>query len=488
MKIDSVAASSALQLPVYRQIYQRYRDSIAAGHLLPGDRVASVRALAAELNLARGTVEAAYQMLIAEGYLLPRGPAGTVVSPHLSALPSAGEPPAAAPPLEPLLHNGERPLPLQMGLPALDAFPRKAWTRLAGRALRESGLDGLVYPDARGHGALRSAIAGYLGVSRGIACSASQVFICAGYQACLDLICRSLMRQGDECWFEDPGYFQARRFLHSAGARLVPVPVDAHGLDVDQGLERAPQARFAVVTPTHQSPLGVTLSLPRRQQLLRWAAQQQSWIIEDDYDSEYRYHGRPIPALKSLDNHGRVLYTGTFSKVLTPGIRLAYLVVPQELVGLFTRMIDTAQNHCPQLWQATAATFIDTGHFAKHLRKMRVLYAQRRAWLVEALHATLAGQLQVDIQAGGMHVVGRLAEGIDDRQVAYSARLIGLAVQPLSAWYLAAPPQRALLMGFTNVRDASEAQHLAQRLGEICRDRHVFPAAFASQPAPAGRS
>lgn len=466
MKTESQAAGVNPQMPVYRQIYRRYRDSIAAGHLMPGDRVPSVRALAAELNLARGTVEAAYQMLIAEGYLLPRGPAGTVVSPHLSALPSGRETPIAIAPLEPLLHTGERPLPLQMGLPALDAFPRKSWARLAGRALRESGLDGLIYPDARGHEALRSSIAGYLGVSRGIACSASQVFICAGYQACLDLICRSLMREGDTCWFEDPGYFQARRFLECAGAELVPVPVDAQGLDVGKALELAPHARFAVVTPTHQSPLGVTLSLPRRQQLLAWAARQKSWIIEDDYDSEYRYLGRPIPALKSLDTHGRVLYTGTFSKVLTPGIRLAYLVVPQELVGLFSRMIDTTQNHCPQLWQATAAAFIDTGHFAKHLRKMRALYAQRRAWLIDALHAELHPLLQVDIQAGGMHVVGRLTAAIDDRQAASRAQTLGLAVQPLSAWYLAAPPQRALLMGFTNVRDEEEARNLAKRVAQ----------------------
>lgn len=451
-------------VPIYRQIYKRYRDAIGAGHLAPGDRVPSVRALAAELNLARGTVEAAYQMLIAEGYLLPRGPAGTVVSPHLrDGLP--GPVPAMIPPqTEPLLHGGERPLPLQMGLPALDAFPRKPWMRLAARALRESGLEGLNYPDARGHEALRSAIAGYLGVSRGIVCSSSQVFICAGYQACLDLICRSLMRAGDRCWFEDPGYFQARRFLQQTGAELVPVPVDADGLNVDAGMALAPDARFAVVTPTHQSPTGVTLTLPRRQQLLAWAAGAGSWVIEDDYDSEYRYQGRPISALKSLDAHGRVLYTGSFSKVLAPGLRLAYLVVPPELVALFARMIDTTQNHCPLLWQATAASFIDSGHFAKHLRKMRALYAQRRAWLIEAVHSQIGSLLQVDVQAGGMHVIARPLTDMDDRQVALHAGTLGLAVQPLSVWYLAATTQHALLMGFTNIRDLDEAHSLMKRL------------------------
>lgn len=452
------------QLPVYRQLYQRYRDAIACGRLAAGDRVPSVRALAAELNLARGTVEAAYQMLIAEGYLVPRGPAGTVVAPQLNEVLTAAPAPAVTARSEPLLHDGQQPLPLQMGLPALDAFPRKTWTRLAGQALRESGLDGLIYPDARGHAPLRSAIAGYLGVSRGIVCTPEQVFICAGYQACLDLICRSLMRAGDQCWFEDPGYFQARRFLERAGAELIPVPVDASGLDVEAGIALARQARFAVVTPTHQSPLGVTLSLPRRQQLLAWAAKQQSWIIEDDYDSEYRYQGRPIPALKSLDVHGRVLYTGSFSKVLTPGLRLAYLVVPQEQVALFARIIDTTQNHCPQLWQATTASFIESGHFARHLRKMRTLYAQRRAWLIDALHAELEPYLQIDIQAGGMHIAGHLAEGIDDRQVASRAQALGIAVQPLSTWYGAAQPQSALLMGFTNIKDQEEARTLAKRV------------------------
>jgi GntR family transcriptional regulator/MocR family aminotransferase len=461
---EDASVNTAANVPVYRQIYQRYKDGIASGRLAPGDRVPSVRALAAELNLARGTVEAAYQMLIAEGYLLSRGPAGTVVSAQCSGMSGGSSAPRVKTAIDPLLHDGQHPLPLQMGLPALDAFPRKVWTRLAGRLLRESAMDGLLYPDACGHAPLRSAIAGYLGVSRGIVCAPEQIFICAGYQACLDLICRSLMRPGDRCWFEDPGYFQARRFMHAAGAELVPLPVDASGLDVEQGLRQAPDARFAIVTPTHQSPLGVTLSLPRRQRLLAWTAQRQSWIIEDDYDSEYRYQGRPIPALKSLDSNGRVLYTGSFSKVLVPGLRLAYLVVPPEQVPLFARMIDTTQNHCPMLWQATTAAFIDSGHFARHLRTMRALYAQRRAWLVDALHARSRLPVRVDVQAGGMHVTGHLTRGLDDRAIAARAAQAGLAVQALSNWYLQAPAQRGLLMGFTNIRDQSEAQRIAAQL------------------------
>ncbi|MBP5119232.1 PLP-dependent aminotransferase family protein, partial [Pseudomonas protegens] len=389
--------------PIYRQLYQRFRESIADGRLRPGDRVPAVRALAAELNLARGTVEAAYQLLIGEGYLTARGAAGTIVTPQLAPVSAPTQRAPVAPTTYQATHAGTLPLALQMGLPALDAFPRKLWTRLAGRQLRQAGVEGLVYPDARGYAPLRAAIASYLGISRGISCHPEQIFVCAGYRACLDLISHTLMRPSATCWLEEPGYFMARSALLEAGAQLVPVPVDDQGLDVAQGIARAPEAGFAVVTPTHQSPLGVSLSLPRRLALLDWANRQGSWIIEDDYDSEYRYQGKPLPALKSLDQQGRVLYTGTFSKVLFPGLRLAYLVVPTEQTPAFARQADRLHNHCPHLQQATVAAFLNEGHFARHLNKMRGLYARRRQWLVEALHQALGGRLQIDPQAGGMH-------------------------------------------------------------------------------------
>ncbi|WP_226502468.1 PLP-dependent aminotransferase family protein [Pseudomonas sp. MWU16-30317] len=458
---------SSADLPVYRQLYLRFRQSIAEGRLRPGDRVPSVRALAAELNLARGTVDSAYQLLIGEGYLLSRGPAGTVVSPQLQAsaqtlAPSL--PPAAMPSL---MHGGGAPLALQMGLPALDLFPRKTWNRLASRELRRSGIDGLVYPDARGLPPLRTAVASYLGISRGIVCAPEQVFIGAGYRACLQLICTAVLQRGDRCWFEDPGYFMARRVLEAADIELIPVRVDAHGLDIDAGLQAAPQARCALVTPTHQSPLGVSLSLPRRQALLDWANRQGSWIIEDDYDSEYRYHGRPLPALKSLDREGRVLYCGTFSKVLMPGLRLAYLVVPPAQVERFSAVADALHNHCPQLLQATVARFMEDGHFARHLNKTRSLYAQRRQGLSDALQREFGAQLQIDAQAGGMHLLARLPAGTDDQAIVAAARKVGLSMEPLSTWYLRAPPCPGLLMGFTNVADAVQASDVAARLRSV---------------------
>lgn len=449
--------------PIYRQLYRRFRECMTDGRLRPGDRVPSVRALAAELNLARGTVEASYQLLIGEGYLIPRGPAGTIVS----AQPKVHVAPVTQAKVEPrvhqAIHSGTAPLALQMGLPALDAFPRKLWTRLASRQLRQSGPEGLVYPDAQGHGPLRTAISRYLGISRGITCGPEQVFVCAGYRACLDLISHTLMEHGDACWVEDPGYFMARNTLKQAGAHLVPVPVDGGGLDVAHGIAQASDARFAVVTPTHQSPLGMPLSLARRLALLDWANRHCSWIIEDDYDSEYRYLGKPLPALKSLDEQGRVLYTGTFSKVLFPGLRLAYLVVPPEQVAAFAFQADRLQNHCPLLQQATVATFLDEGHFARHLNKMRSFYAHRRQWLIDALHHQFGERLHIDLQAGGMHVVAVLKEG-DDQDITQRARAFGLAIEPLSKWHLQTTPRQGLVMGFTNVVSPEQAQELVARL------------------------
>jgi GntR family transcriptional regulator/MocR family aminotransferase len=365
--------------PIYRQIYQRFRDAIAQGQLAPGDRVPSVRSLASELNLARGTVEVAYQILISEGYLVARGPAGTVVSPQLGGHTESRAPAPPLHPHAPAQAKGDAPLPFQIGLPALDAFPRMQWQRLAGRHLRAMDIAAMAYPHINGYEPLRRAISAYLGISRGISCSPEQVFITAGYRGALELICRTLLRPGDLGWYEDPGYPHARLFLEQAGMRLAPVPVDEEGLCVQAGQQLAANARFAVLTPTHQSPLGCALTLPRRLALLEWADTRKAWIIEDDYDSEFRYHGRPLPALKSLDRSGRVLYTGTFSKVLYPGMRLAYLVVPEEQISAFQNTAEWLGLSSPNLLQATTADFMEQGHFARHLKKMRTLYADRRA-------------------------------------------------------------------------------------------------------------
>ncbi|MCA8258451.1 PLP-dependent aminotransferase family protein [Burkholderia sp. AU31624] len=469
MKFDDLMPDRHLDMPVYRQLVRRFREAIETGKLAPGKRVPSVRSLASELNLARGTVEAAYQILIGEGYLVAHGPAGTVVSPQL---PDGRQPRAAAPrPDEPPRGDSTAsgPKPFQMGIPALDAFPRMPWIRLTGRHVRAMATPSLDYAPPQGHDGLRRALSAYLGVSRGIDCSAGQIFITAGYRGALDLICRTLLRPGDAGWFEDPGYIHARRLLEHAGMRLVSVPVDDDGLRVEAGLRRAADARFAVVTPTHQSPLGVALSLPRRLALLDWARQQRAWIVEDDYDSEFRYHGRPLPALKSLDRYQRVLYTGSFSKVLYPGLRLGYLVVPDEQVAAFRDTAGWLGGSGQMLMQSVVADFMEQGHFARHLKKMRALYATRRAWLIDALGKVFGDALHVPPRAGGLHVVAYWRTAVDDRAVARMADLQGFSVQPLNNWSPGGRMPPGMLLGFTNLTSAQQALTLVRRLYRLVR-------------------
>ncbi len=461
------------QAPIFMQLYQRYRDAINTGKLQPGDRIPSVRSLASELNLARGTVERAYQMLTSEGYFLARGPAGTVISPQLQglAVPASG---ATTTVSEKTAARAQTvavgpPRALQLGLPALDAFPRKTWVRLAAQNLRSLDGAAMSYPDAQGHAPLRRAIAAYLGVSRGIACSHEQIFVTAGYRSALELICRTLLKPGATGWYEDPGYIFARQFLQYAGMRLVPVPVDEEGLNVATGQERDAKARFAVVTPTHQSPLGMAMSLPRRLQLLDWASRARAWIIEDDYDSEFRYHGQPLAPLKSLDRDGRVLYTGTFSKALFPGLGLAYLVVPVSQVERFRAAADTKGGPGSLHLQATVATFMEQGHFARHLRKMRALYAARRGYLVDALLQRFDGRLHVQSQAGGIHLLAKLTRRESDRSLAEAARADGLAIAALSQWQIRRSGYGGLLMGFANVTDPTMASTLTKRLQAALR-------------------
>jgi GntR family transcriptional regulator/MocR family aminotransferase len=456
----------ALDVPVYLQISQRFKTAIAQGHLRSGDRVPAMRGLAMELNLARGTVEMAYRILADEGYLQVRGAAGTVVSPALPvSVQEAARAGLARPAvLEPAEHDGAAPRPFQLGLPAIDAFPRKVWNRLVAHRLRGSDAGAFVYPDPAGYWPLRERIATYLGLSRGVECVPEQVFVTTGYRATLELVLRSLASPDDAFWFEDPGYILARRFLLEASARLVPVPVDKHGISVGHGLALKANARFAVVTPSHQSPLGVTLSLERRMALLDWAGANGSWIMEDDYDSEFRYAGRPLPALKSLDQHDRVIYSGTFSKVMFPGLRLAYVVAPVNATQRFHDVCTSMNAGSPFLLQASVTDFIAEGHFARHLKKMRLLYAQRRDVIARALAEVFGDRLEIEPSAGGLHIAARFVDGTDDAAVVDRARASGFGVHALSRWYMDAPAQSGLVLGFANVLDADQAMRHALEL------------------------
>ncbi|WPG35606.1 PLP-dependent aminotransferase family protein [Variovorax sp. EBFNA2] len=450
--------------PLHRQVYERFRTAIERGVLRPGDRVASARSLAGELGVARGTVEAAYSQLAGEGYFSAQGQAGTVVSPSLPVQRAvrAGSRPVVE---GPALAGPIAPPPLQLGIPALDAFPRKLWARLVARRARAMGAADLFYGDPAGYAPLRETIAAYLLVSRGVACQPAQVFVTGGYRASLALVARTLLAKDDRVWTEDPGFAPTHDVLRSAGQRVVPVPVDDEGLVVARGVRHLPKARMAIVTPSHQAPLGVSMSLARRLQLLEWASRAKAWIVEDDYDGEYRYAGAPLPALKSLDGHDRVLYAGSFSKVLYPGLALGYLVVPESLRARFEEAARIASNGCPQITQATVADFMRDGHFSRHLKKMRLLYARRRALLVEALQKAFGDGVRIDLQAGGMHLIARFdARTESDLVLARRAQEAGLNCQPLSARGTAAFDGQGLLMGFTNVATPTQARQLATRL------------------------
>jgi GntR family transcriptional regulator/MocR family aminotransferase len=460
LPLDPTAAE-----PFYRQIYNRFRGAIASGLLNPGDRVPSARALAKELGLARGTVETAYSLLAAEGYIQARGQAGTVVTPGLQP-----RTPVAITRLRSgsdVLAASFRPdsiLPFQMGLPALDAFPRKIWARLGARSARAMQPSDMVHPPVYGLPALRAQIAAYLQVSRGINCSPSQVFMTSGYRHTIELIAHSLLKAGDRVWLEDPGYPPTREILGHMQIEPVPVPVDREGMVVSDGMKMAPRARAAVVTPAHQSPLCMSLSLPRRLALLDWAMRNHAWIIEDDYDGEYRYVSRPLPALKSFDRDGRVLYSGTFSKVLFPGIRLAYLVVPEAEVERFENITQAFTGGSPALTQTIVAAFITEGHFARHIQRMRKLYAERREATAAGLESVLGKHLRIDSQPGGMHLILRLRGQRSDRRLVARMRKGGLYAEALSDWTMRRDGVSALLLNFTNVDSQRTAEDLARRI------------------------
>ncbi|MGH7040990.1 MAG: PLP-dependent aminotransferase family protein [Acetobacteraceae bacterium] len=467
--------------PLQAQLYRRIRTAIADGRLPRGERLPSARGLAAQLGIARGTVDAAYARLAGEGYLLARGPAGTIVSPTLQLSPAphprftphprpdrpgnlqapavlAGEPDPAS---DPSANPAGPPLPFRMGLPALDMFPRALWARLTARAARRLGGAGLAYPDPAGLPALREAITAYLAVSRGLACRPSQVIVTGGYQAAISLVARLLLRTGDLVWFEDPGYGMARQALEAASATIVPVPVDDDGLCVAVARARWPRARLAVVTPAHQSPLGVALSLVRRQALLAWATATGAWIVEDDYDSEFHYVGTKLPALKSLDDADRVIYAGSFSKTLFPGLRLGYLVVPWGLVGPVTAAVRVLNHGEAGLAQAVVADFMIAGHFARHLKRMRGVYAARRTALADALAEAFGARLRLALRPGGLHLLARFPDGgpggADDTAMMRRALAHGLAPTALSSQFLGGSGAQGLLLGFTNIPEAQAA-------------------------------
>ncbi len=485
----SIALSAGDVRPLYRQLYDVLRAAILDQRLPVGGRLPSTRVLAEQLHVSRFTVAAAFEQLLAEGFIRGELGSGTYVSggpitalgSRLPVLRRTGPPPRLSQRGELMastrISTGESaagPRAFSPGQPALDYFPATEWARIAGRVLRHPPPELLAYGDARGYRPLREAIASYLRVARGVDCDPDQVFVVSGSQQALDLAARLLLDPGDAAWIEDPGYLGARAALQGAGAVLVPVPVDEEGFDVARAVQRLPEARLAYVTPSYQYPLGVTMSLSRRLALLDWARGTGGWVLEDDYDSEFRYSGHPLAALAGLDSAGHVIYMGTFSKVLFPSLRLGYLVVPEWAVDAFAHARASTGRHAPTLDQAVLAEFIAEGHFARHIRNMRVLYHERQHAFLASASSILDGLLDVRPSCAGMHLVGWLAPFLDDRQVSTRAAEAGIDVRPIRAHALDRDLPPGLLLGYTAL-GAQEAHDGLEALARVLELPQFLP-------------
>jgi GntR family transcriptional regulator / MocR family aminotransferase len=447
--------------PLQQQIYSGIRDAILAGSLSPGARLPSSRALADELGVSRTTVVFALWQLQAEGCVVSAGASGTFVARTLPDDPHRPTRPRTRPKLSRIgteLLDAPRviervpgaPRPFRIGTPALDHFPVTVWSRLAARRRRNTSATLLDYGTPGGYRPLREAIAAHVAVTRGIRCTPDQVLIMAGAQHGLTFTARMLLDPGDQAWLEEPGYFGARSALTAAGASIVPVPVDAQGLNVAAGERMAPSARLAFVAPSHQHPLGVCLTLSRRLALIRWAARGGAWIIEDDYDGEFRYQGRPMPALFGLDNDGTVIYVGSFSKTIFPSLRLGFLIVPESLADSFVSA-RALECHPHTLDQVVLTDFITEGHYARHVRRMRHLYSERHDALRRAAARFCGDTMTVGDSDTGLHVAAELSTVRNDTCVARAALERGIEVAPLSHYYYGPTARSGLVLGFAAV-------------------------------------
>lgn len=442
--VPTLTIDRASSVPVSRQIFDRIREAVLSGQLGPGLRLPSTRQLATELGVSRTTTLAAYERLRHEGYLDGLVGSGTTVAqlqihPPASNVERRGEGRLSAQGAGVAGVHWRQPArsfpAFPVGRPALDAFPAQLWGRIVARRAR-SVASLLRYQQPAGDPALRETIAAYLGLARGVRCTADQILVVSGAQAGLSLAARMLLDPGDAALVEDPGYYGARGAIVAAGG--VPVPLS----------NDPPGARLAFVTPSHQFPLGVTMSLPHRLALLRWAAAVGAHVVEDDYDSEYRYVGDPLPSLQGLDTAGRVVYVGSFSKVLFPALRIGYLVVPDGLVDAFAAGHRFAAGHAPALEQAALADFIAAGHFTRHIRRMRALYAERGATLVREIRRELDGLVSVNDAEAGLHLMGWLPDGMDDVWAAARAAEHRVDTQPLSAHAMNPYGRNGLMLGF----------------------------------------
>lgn len=499
--LQAIKVDPGSSRPLASQIANGVRDIILSGGLRAGDRLPATRTLADELGVSRTTMVEVFERLVAEGLVESRTGAGTFVSSALDAnRPAGGEDAPAPEAVDRPRASGKsagRPDPARArlpafaerlphtvrafttALPALDMFPVAQWSRQTAKHWRGQRDVVLGYGDPTGYPPLRRAIAAHLRATHGIACEDEQIFIVNGAQQAFHLLGTVLLRPGDKVWFENPGAIGARNALAAAGGDLVPLPVDQEGLVVDRGLATAPDFRLAFVTPSHQQPLGVTMSLTRRFQLLAAAEAADAWIVEDDYDGEFHYGGHPLPALKSVDRAERVIYVGTFSKTLFPALRLGYLLAPPPLVDTLAEVFNAYLPGVPSNPQAIVAGFMDEGHFATHLRRMRRAYMERHGVLVDLAREHLAGLLDIVETDTGLHTIGHLRADLPEAEVARRAGDLGVTVAPIHRFCLEPVPLNGLVLGFSGIKP-TEIEAGVATLARLLTD-------MAEEPARTGK-
>ncbi|MHB1108940.1 MAG: MocR-like pyridoxine biosynthesis transcription factor PdxR [Devosia sp.] len=465
--VQHLAIDHASARTISSQLAAGLRNLILEGALKPGDRLPATRTLAGELSIARSTVVEAFEQLISEGLLETQVGSGSFVSKileggtHIHQTRPAPAPRTARPERLAVLMDAaatqfarritHAPRAFTTAMAAFDAFPVALWSRIVAKHWRGDRAAILGYNDPLGHRPLRQAIAQHVRSNRGISCDWTQVFVFPGAQQAFQVIASVLLDPGDEVWFENPGAIGARNSFVIQGAKVVPVPVDNNGIRVDMGLLRAPGFRLAFVTPAHQQPLGAKMSADRRMALLQAAGDASAWIVEDDWDGDFCFAGRPQPALKSIDAADRVVYVGTFSKSLFPSLRLGYLIAPQSLTGTFEMALGAFSSGVPTSLQAAVAEFMDEGHFAAHIRRMRRLYAERHNALVDAARAELAPWVDIQTTTIGLHTIGYLKGGLRGRDVAEASEKRQLTVAPISRFCIEPHTEEGLVLGFSGI-------------------------------------
>ncbi len=460
-----IAVDRSAGTPLHQQVYDGYREAILRGDLRPGQKIPSSRELACEIGVSRFPVLHAYAQLLAEGYFDSQAGSGTFISASLpeqmmSSEQRAGGGKAAL--------SGRRTVSSRTALyprfvaaehargwgafgihqPAFDQFPFQIWSALVARQSRNPHASAIHNINPLGSARFRDEICAYLRTSRAVKCDPAQIMIVSGSQQALDITARVLLDPGDSVLVEEPGYGLERALLRASGCQLKLVPVDHEGMDVAQGIRLHRGAKAAFVTPSHQYPLGSTMSATRRILLLNWAQSSGAWIIEDDYDSEYRFDTKPIASLQGLDVNSRVIYIGTFSKILFPSLRIGYIVIPRDLVDHFVAVRFSMDIFPPYLFQEALADFMSLGHFGRHIRKMRQVYSARRSVLNDCLQAEFGGQLPVHGAAAGMHLTVTLPEGFDDYAIAARAACDRLWLLPLSPTYAGNTAKNGFVLGF----------------------------------------